>query len=267
MSLGEKLRVISPEEAAAAAIRDAVVSLRRVSFGYDDSDILQNVTLAIPRGDFACVIGPNGSGKTTLIKLVLGLLEPRSGEVRVFGNSPREARARIGYMPQHAQLDPQFPVCVHEVVLMGRLGRGHGVGSYRAVDRDAARAALSEVGLSGLEKRPFAALSGGQRRRVLIARALACEPELLLLDEPTSNLDIQVEEQLYALLHELNRRLTIVLVSHDLGFVSQHVKTTVCVNRTVHTHPTGEVTGDVIRELFGRQVRLVEHELRPREPS
>ncbi len=267
MNLQERLRVVSPAEAAAAAVRDPVVSLRNVSFGYDENDILHDVTLAIPRGDFACVIGPNGAGKTTLIKLALGLIEPRRGDVRVFEKPPREARARIGYMPQHAQLDPQFPVCVLEVVLMGRLGRGHSVGAYGASDREAARKALYEVGLSGLEKRPFAALSGGQRRRVLIARALACEPELLLLDEPTSNLDIQVEEQLYALLHELNRRLTIVLVSHDLGFVSQHVKTTVCVNRTVHTHPTGEVTGDVIRELFGRQVRLVEHELRPRERS
>jgi zinc transport system ATP-binding protein len=172
-------------------------------------------------------------------------------------------RRRIGYMPQHVHLDPQFPMTALEVVLMGRLGCGHRFGFFGRSDRAKAEDALREVGLHDVRKRALASLSGGQRQRVLIARALACEPDLLLLDEPTSNVDIAVEEQLYALLRELNRRLTIVVVSHDLGYVSTQVKTAICVNRSVHTHEMHELTGEVIRNLYGREVRTLGHQTVP----
>ncbi|MBI5865972.1 MAG: ABC transporter ATP-binding protein [Planctomycetes bacterium] len=230
-----------------------------VAFAYGQQTVLHGVNLSVPQGDLACIVGPNGGGKTTLLRLMLGLLVPQRGEIRVFGKPPHEARRRIGYMPQHVHLDPLFPVTSLDVVLMGRLGGGGGLGLYSRADQQIACDALGEVGLADMAKRSFARLSGGQRQRVLIARALACQPEVLLLDEPTANLDISVEEQLYALLKELNRRLTIVLVSHDLGFVSKYVKTAICVNRTVHTHEMSRLTGDVIRNLYGREIRLVEH--------
>lgn len=238
---------------------EGVIRLAGVSFAYDQTPVLRDVTLAVPKGDLACIVGPNGGGKTTLLRLMLGLLKPRCGEIRLFDLPPREARKRLGYMPQHVHLDPHFPVTAIDVVLMGRLGTRRMFGFYSAADRKVARQSLAEVGLENVSNRPFAGLSGGQRQRVLIARALACEPEVLLLDEPTANLDISVEEQLYLLLQELNRRLTIVLVSHDLGFVSKYVKTAICVNRTVHTHQMSQLTDAVIRDLYGREIRLVDH--------
>ncbi|MFN0136829.1 MAG: metal ABC transporter ATP-binding protein [Phycisphaerae bacterium] len=239
---------------------EPVIELQGVTFAYDATPVLRGASLLIPGGDFACFVGPNGGGKTTLLKLVLGLIEPREGSVRVLGVEPKAARRRIGYMPQHAHLDPSFPVTAMDVVLMGRLGCGLPFGRYGKRDREIAAKALADVNLSDMHARSYAAMSGGQRQRVLIARALASEPDLLLLDEPTANLDINVEEQLYALLRELNQRLTIVMVSHDLGFVSKHVKTAVCVNRTVHTHAVGDLTGDVIQNLYGREIKLVQHE-------
>ena len=170
-----------------------------------------------------CIVGPNGGGKTTLVKLILGLLRPQRGEVRVFGQPPHRARLRVGYMPQHVQHDPQFPVTVMDIVLMGRLGQGV-LGWPGRADRRAAIDALAQVGMEEFRRRPFADLSGGQRQRVLIARALCCKPDLLLLDEPTSNVDSLVEARLLDLLRDLNRQMTIVMVSHDLGFVSGLVR-------------------------------------------
>jgi zinc transport system ATP-binding protein len=236
------------------------IEMRDLSFAYDAAPVLSDVELMIAERDLVCLVGPNGGGKTTLLKLMLGLLVPQRGEIKVFGRSPRDARRLIGYMPQHTQFDPSFPVTAIDVVLMGRLCGVRKLGPYRAIDRHAADAALAEVGLADLRRRPFSALSGGQRQRVLIARALACEPRLLLLDEPTANLDPSVEEQLYELLRRLNERLTIVLVSHDVGFVSTFVKSVICVNREVIAHLTGELTGDALTRIYGHTVRAVRHD-------
>ena len=236
------------------------IELDRVSFAYDGAAVLEDVTLSLDARDFASIVGPNGGGKTTLLKLFLGLLRPTAGRVRVFGTTPQDARPRIGYLPQHATLDPLFPVSVLDVVLMGRLARAWPIGPFRARDRGKALDALAEVGLAPLRARPFAALSGGQRQRVLIARALSSEPDLLLLDEPTASLDVAVESDFYELLKRLNERLGVVLVSHDLGFVSHYVRRVVCVKRTVAVHPTSEVTGELIREVYGMDVRMVRHD-------
>lgn len=235
----------------------AAVTIRDVTFAYEREPVLLDVNLAIAERDFACIIGPNAGGKSTLLKLMLGLLQPARGEVRVFGRAPGATRHRIGYLPQYAHFDPQFPVTVMDVVLMGRLGDERASRWYGRGDRRVAEDALREVGLRGERKRSFAALSGGQRQRALIARALACEPDILMLDEPTSNLDISVEEQLYALLRKLNERLTIVMVSHDAAFVSKYVDTAICVNRRVHTHSTRELSGELIQQLYGREVRFL----------
>lgn len=238
-----------------------VIMMHELSFAYDGGDdVLRDVSLAIAPGDFASIIGPNGGGKTTLLRLMLGLLRPAGGEVRVFGCAPVEARRRVGYMPQHARLDPQFPVSVLDVVLMGRLGRAVRIGPYGRANRAAATAALDRVGLEDQAARPFGDLSGGQRQRTLIARALACEPDLLLLDEPTLNLDVAAQNDLYELLNELNDTMTIVIVSHDMAFVSRFVRTVVCVNRTVDTHAAGDIAGETISEMYGRDMKMIVHD-------
>jgi len=244
---------------------EPVISIENVSFSYDGAAVLEGVNLEIAERDFACFVGPNGGGKTTLLKLILGLLAPTAGRVRVFGATPELARRRIGYMPQYAQVDPSFPVSVMDVVLMGRIGRAETVGPFRKSEREAAGKALAEVGLYDLRRRPFGALSGGQRQRTLIARALATEPEILLLDEPTASLDAVMEAELYELLRHLNERLTVVTVSHDLGFVSRFVKTVVCIKRCVVVHPTSEITGDAILEMYGGDVCMVRHDRRSAE--
>lgn len=235
------------------------IFMEDVWFSYDGYPVLENVNLSISRGDFVSVVGPNGGGKTTLLKVILGLLRPSRGEVKVFGMPPEEARAHIGYMPQFVQLDPQFPATVLDVALMGRLGHGKAFGFYSKRDKEIALQALEQVGLGSLRRKPFASISGGQRQRLFIARALVCEPALLLLDEPTANLDVVMERDLYGLLQELNKRLTIVMVSHDLGFVSQVVKNVVCVNRKVMTHATSDITGEIIHEIYGSPMKMIRH--------
>jgi len=166
-------------------------------------------------------------------------------------------------MPQHAQYDAQFPVTVQDVVLMGRLGQrgARGLFGWRAPDdRQLAMESLAEVGMETFAARPFSALSGGQRQRVLIARALCCQPELLVLDEPTSNVDTLAEAKLLEILQRLSRRMTIVMVSHDLGFVSSLVERVICVNRQVAVHPTSEVSGETIDQMYGGPVRVVHHD-------
>jgi zinc transport system ATP-binding protein len=237
----------------------SAVLVKGLSFSYDGYLVLEDVNLSIPRGDFVSVVGPNAGGKTTLLKLILGLLRPLRGEVRVFGVTPEEARPRIGYMPQHSQLDPQFPATVMDVALMGRLGHGRPFGPYSRKDKEIVRGALDQVGLYDLQKKTFSSISGGQRQRLFIARALACEPDLLLLDEPTANLDVVMEGDLYELLQTLNQRLTVVMVSHDLGFVSTVVKSVICVKRKVLMHPTCEITGEIINDIYGSPMRMVRH--------
>ncbi len=240
----------------------AAIYMSDVSFAYGATPVLEEVNLTVSRGEALCVVGPNGGGKTTLLKLILGLLRPNKGLIRVFGLPPRQARRKIGYMPQHVAHDPLFPITVEEVVLMGRLGAG-GLGGrlgwYTSEDRAAAIEALRAVGMEGALRWPMASLSGGQRQRVLLARAICTQPELLLLDEPTANVDTLAETQLFDLLAQLNRRMTILMVTHDLGFVTHLVEKVICVNRQVVVHPTSQLTGQTIRHLYGGEVRLVEH--------
>ncbi|CAO0824847.1 putative metal transport system ATP-binding protein CPn_0542/CP_0210/CPj0542/CpB0563 [Desulfarculales bacterium] len=236
------------------------IEIRDLYFAYNGEQVLSGVNLTVAPRDFAAVVGPNGGGKTTLLKLILGLLTPSAGRLLVLSQPPASARTRIGYMPQHPKMDYSFPVTVQDVVLMGRLGCGGGLGRYRRADHQAARRALGQVGLADLNDRPFHDLSGGQRQRVLIARALAGEPRLLLLDEPTANVDVRGEREVFELLKELNQSIAVVVVSHDLGFVSPYVQNVICVNRRVVSHPTSQVTGQVIADIYGGEVNMVRHD-------
>ncbi|HNY64570.1 MAG TPA: metal ABC transporter ATP-binding protein [Deltaproteobacteria bacterium] len=241
-------------------MREPVIELADVSFSYNGTPVLENISLSVPEHDFLSIVGPNGGGKTTILKLVLGLVKPRKGRVSVFGLPPEKARTRIGYMPQSAALDKLFPVSVLDVVLMGRLGTGASFGLYTRKDRQAAEEALRQVELFDARNRPFADLSGGQHQRVLIARALVSHPDLLLLDEPTANVDVAVETEFYEFLRGLSQSMTIVLVTHDLGFVSKYVKNVACVNRRLLCHPTCDISGEVISEIYGAKVHMVRHD-------
>ena len=234
---------------------ETAIRIRDLDFAYNGTPILEGVTLEIMARDSLCIVGPNGGGKTTLLKLILGLLKPNRGEIEVLGQTPETSRLRIGYVPQYARYDPQFPVTVLDVVLMGRLDRIF-CGAYAKADHEAAQAALTEMGLADLAGRLFAEISGGQRQRTLIARALAAEGEL------TANIDAASEEHLFEVLAKLNERLTVMLVTHDVGFASKFFKSIVCVNRQVVLHPTSELTGELIRNMYGGDIRMIRHDHR-----
>ncbi len=239
-----------------------VIKLRDVGFAYNGRSILDSVNLEVSERDFTGIVGPNGGGKTTFLKIILGLLRPQRGFVEVLGQNPRDARMRVGYMPQSPMLDPLFPITVREVVLTGRISRQRWFGRHSDDDRRIADEALAEVGLADAGSRPFFSLSGGQRQRVLIGRALATKPEILMLDEPTANLDPKSEQSFYSLLQGLNERLTIVLVSHDLNFVSTFVKNVICVHdKKAVSHPTSEIPPELAGDVLGRgAMRLVSHD-------
>jgi zinc transport system ATP-binding protein len=238
-----------------------LIECRGVSFAYGRSLVLENASFAVHQGESLCVIGPNGGGKSTLAKLILGLLEPSAGTLTVFGRHPAESRTAIGYVPQAMRFDPQFPISALDIVLMGRLNH-LAVGRFSKACRATARAALAEVGLSGYERRPFSDLSGGERQRVMIARALACDPGILLLDEPTANIDLSIEAQLIETLVSLRRRMTILMITHDLDLVSSIGDSVLCVNHRVHRHSL-PISGDTIREIYSGRRRL-EHDRRAR---
>lgn len=239
----------------------AAVEIRNLSFSYNAVPVLRDVQLDIWPLDSACIVGPNGGGKSTLVRLILGLLRPDRGTIRIYGRKPEDERRRIGYVPQYAHYDAHFPISTMEVVCMGRLG-GSISGRYTRQDREKALEALEAVSLVDLAKRPFAALSGGQRQRVLIARALASGGDILILDEPTASLDSESEEQLFSLLTDLNRKKIILMVTHELGVSSSFFKRIICVNNQVYVHPTSELTGELIREMYGGDLRMIRHDHR-----
>lgn len=235
------------------------VEVRGLSFAYGATPVLEHVDLVVPQGEFLGIVGPNAGGKSTLLRLILGLLEPDAGSVRVLGQAPRVASREVGYVPQYPPFARDFPVTVEQVVLMGRLGPGRLLGGYRARDRELARWVMTQTEIADLAQRRIATLSGGQLQRVLVARALACEPRILILDEPTANIDMRVESDIFDLLRVLNERMTILVVSHDVAFISAYVRRVACVNRTLLCHATESIDGQVIHDLYGGDVRRVAH--------
>ncbi len=216
--------------------KSPIVEIRNVTFSYGSDTVLRDVSLDVRQNDFLAVIGPNGGGKTTLLKLLLGLLRPNSGTVRVFGENPSNSVARMGYVPQDISAGRDFPITVFDVVLMGRLGFPKRFFRVTSTDRDAAREALETMDMWNYRKRRMESLSGGQRRRVFIARALASEPEILYLDEPTANIDAEGQRRVYEILKTLNERLAILVVSHDLAILLGYAKSVAHVNGALHHH-------------------------------
>lgn len=235
------------------------VDLRGVTFGYGGPAVLRDVDLAVERGEFFGLIGPNGGGKSTLLRLLLGQLEPDAGQVRVLGATPREARGRIGYCPQHVAFPRRFPITVEETVMLGLLGPRPAFGGFRRAERARALAALEATEAAAFARRPLADLSGGELQRVLIARALVADPELLVLDESTANVDHHAGIEIFDLLKRLSPRLTIIVVSHDIGFVSEYVGRVGCLNRTLECHPVGALDAGVLARLYESHAALVDH--------
>lgn len=245
---------------------DPIISCEHVSFRYDRESVLEDVSFVVRAGEYVGIVGPNGSGKTTLLRIILGLIDPTEGEVRIFGKPIREFREwnAIGYVPQNVfRGDVAFPATVAEVVESGHLGAKQGAlcqfgtGRCEAVDR-----ALERSGISDLKKKRIGELSGGQRQRVFIARALVSDPKLLVLDEPTTGIDAASEEQFYDFLAELNRSgLTILLVSHDLEAIGREVGTVLCLNRRMVCYgaPKELQSAEVLREMYGRGKQMIAH--------
>jgi zinc transport system ATP-binding protein len=237
-------------------LAEPILEARGVWFRYGREVVLEDVDLSIMPRDFLALIGPNGGGKTTLVKILLGLLKPAAGEIRS-GLSRRGGS--LGYVPQFATFDRSFPLRVEEVVRMGRLGRRGVLRRLTREDRRAALAALDRLGLENLARTPIAELSGGQVQRVLIARALASDPEILLLDEPTASIDPESREGLREILLELNERIPIVIVTHDLGSLPEMVKNVACLNRELYYHGGGEISEETLERAYGCHVDLIAH--------
>lgn len=230
---------------------DAIIRIRDLAFSYDQGPVLSDIELEIHRGDFIAVIGPNGGGKTTLMRLILGLLTPQQGEITVFGQAPGNQPARIGYVPQHSNLASGFPATVEEVVLMG-LAQGKRRGfRYTAEERELANAAMHRAGVQDLKMRRLNELSGGQRQRTLIARALITKPELLILDEPLSNIDPYGRQCILETLTGLNDGTTVVMVSHDLGITANSVTGIVAVNRYALAAASPQLTPEMLGLMYG----------------
>lgn len=235
------------------------ISLDNVSFSYGGPLVLDAVSLDVEQQEFLGIVGPNGGGKSTLLRIILGLLTPLSGEVSVLGLPPERGRADIGYVPQYETFSRDFPVSVEDTVLLGRLGRSRGLLGYTRADREAASEAMNWTAVYELRSRRLGSLSGGQFQRVLIARALVSDPRILILDEPTAHIDLRVEEDIFELLRELTSRLTIVVVSHDVGFISRYVSRVACLNRSLMCRQSGSIGKDIIEKVYGVPVRAIPH--------
>ncbi len=238
------------------------VDIKDMAFSYEKNPVLENVNLSLDENDFLAVIGPNGGGKTTLVKLILGFLKPLRGSVKIFGKLPEDAGPIAGYVPQFVQIDNNFPITVIDVVLGGLLRPLSLFPWNKRQSVEKARSALKSVGIEELAKKPFGNLSGGQKQRVLIARAVVSEPKILVLDEPTTSVDSFIEKDIYELLRRLNRSLTIILVTHDLGFISKYINRVACVNRHVNVHEPSDIDNNIIEETYNSPMNLLLHHCR-----
>lgn len=249
-------------------IKQNIIELKNVSFRYNDAAaVLDRVSFAVKEGDYVGIIGPNGGGKTTLLKIILGLLKPTTGEALILGEKAGTvaARAQISYVPQKASsYHTNFPATIEEVVRSGRTAR---IGFFKIFGKDDEQAvsrALEMTGLIPLRKRLIGALSGGETHKVFLARALAAEPKILILDEPEAGIDVAAQEQFYSLLDDLNQKngLTIIFVSHDIELISHTVKSVLCLNRRLlcYGSPREFIKEEYIDQLYGKKVKMIFHE-------
>ena len=229
---------------------NSIVEIKNVWFAYNGQTVLEDVSLDIRQGDFIAMIGPNGGGKTTLLKLMLGLLRPNKGAIRVLGDPTAKASHHIGYVSQDVDINRSFPITAIDVVLMGKLEPGKRWVKSSVQDRTDALDALERMEVADYASSKIGELSGGQRQRVFIARALVTQPKVLLLDEPTASIDTKGQAEFYRLLKTLNKDIPILVVSHDLVAISTYVKSVGCVNKRLHYHNQAEITGEMLEEMY-----------------
>jgi zinc transport system ATP-binding protein len=235
------------------------VHVEDVWVSFEGHTVLEAIDLAVDEKDFYAIIGPNGGGKTTLLRVILGLIHPDRGRVTIYGKPPAESQDIFGYVPQIPALDPDMPLTVEDVVLMGRISKANYLRRFTASDRRIVRETLERVGMAQLRSRQIGKLSGGQFQRIMIARALATQPKILILDEPTSSLDTTIEENIYELLKKLSHEIAILMVTHDIGVISQYVQRVACLNKRMFTHGTKEITRDMIEATYECPVDLIAH--------
>ncbi len=242
------------------------VEIENLSVFLKGKEVLKNIDFTLEEGLFLGIVGPNGGGKTTLIRTILGLLAPTSGTVKIFGRSPQSFLVRnglFGYLPQHQNIDPNFPATALDIVLMGRYKAAGFLKWPGKKDREKAVRCLSIMGVENLKGMQYSQLSGGQQQRVSIARALAGEPRILILDEPSTGIDVVGQEDFYHLLKGLQKKmtLTILMVSHDIGTVTTYVDEISCLNISLYYHgnPLGALNEKIMKSLYGKDVDLLVH--------
>lgn len=214
----------------------AVIEIKDLSFAYDKQLILEDINLKVEKRDFLAIIGPNGGGKSTLLKLILGINPLKKGSISVLGKKPSQSLTQIGYVPQNTNINTDFPIKVIEVVMMGHVEGKRPLFGYGKHEVECAMGALEQVGMAEFAQTKIGALSGGQRQRIMIARALCAHPQILILDEPTSSIDITGQREIYDLLKVLNEYITVIVVSHDISVILEYANKAAHVNKNLSYH-------------------------------
>jgi len=240
-------------------MQENVIELKNINFSYPTQEVLKSINLEVKQNDFMAILGPNGGGKTTLLKLILGFENPQSGTIKIFGKSPQKARADIGYVPQYGNFDRDFPMRVDELVMMSGLTRKSLSPWYGKIAKKRAIEMLKIMKIDHLSQRHLSELSGGQKQRALIARALFTDPKILILDEPTASVDSSIEQDIYEALRQLNKDKTILLVSHDISFISKYVNKVTCLNLCSCTHTVQELGDKSLLEVYNGAVHSLHH--------
>lgn len=237
-----------------------LIILNNVFAGYyPNQNILEDINITINENEFLGIIGPNGGGKTTLLKLILGLIKPNRGTVLIDGKIPPNKDCKVGYVPQYSNFDKTYPISVKDAILTAKPNKNYFGSFKKRYDNDLVEKVLTQVDLYDKKNEQIGHLSGGQQQRVLIARALAVNPKILLLDEPTSSIDSRTGQSIYELLAELNKEKTIILVSHDIGAISKSVKKIACLNKSLVYHDSKEITKEMLEATYQCPVDLIAH--------
>jgi len=238
------------------------IEINDLSFSYDKTDVLQNINFTINTKEFIAIIGPNGGGKSTLLKLILGLLEPRKGNILIHSKPSKNFREQIGYMPQQFIQNKTFPITIAQIVMSGLINKKNIFFSYSKDEKQKALNALDMVGLKDFSDKKINMLSGGQIQRVFLARAIVCDPKILILDEPTSNIDPQGEYEIFKLLKEFNKTMTVIVVSHDLSMLMDFATKAIFINKTAIVHEKLNITKEqVSKSLNLKNSHICEVEL------
>ena len=235
------------------------IKAENVYVNLDGNSVLEDINLTINDKEFLGIIGPNGGGKTTLLKILLGMIQPVKGSIKIFGEDPGKNLGSIGYVPQYSNFDIDYPISVKDVVMMGRLNKRGIINRPNPKDSVIVDESLGRVNLLEHKNRIVGNLSGGEKQRVLIARALTSQPKILLLDEPTASVDSKTGKSFYDLLKKLNDEITIILVSHDIGAISTYVKKIACLNKKLFYHDSKEISKEMLEEAYHCPVDLIAH--------